>query len=248
VNAAAVPGAVPALRAVYFDCDSTLTAIEGVDELLQFAPAALRAEIAAMTTAAMEGKLPLADVYATRLAKLAPTRDQLERVGQLYIERLTRDAAATVAALQHVGKHVGILSGGLLPPVQAVARHVGIPLANVHAVPIAFDAAGRYLDFDRHSPLARNGGKVEVARMLPSAHVPLAFVGDGVTDLETQGHVARFVGFGGVVVRSVVQAGAEVFVASPSLAAILPHVLQPAEQALLAADARFAPLLATEHS
>lgn len=233
----------PPFAAVYFDCDSTLSSIEGVDELLQGIDPALRAEIAALTERAMNGELPLAEVYATRLQRLAPRRAQLDAIGALYVARLVPDAAATVAALQQLGKHVGIVSGGLLPPVLHVAQALGIPAANVYAVPIQFAADGSYLDFDRRSPLWRNGGKVEVLRALPPQHRPVAFVGDGATDLETQGTVERFVGFGGVVARPIVQQRAEVFVATRSLAGVLPAVLTEAEQRQLAADSRFASLL-----
>lgn len=228
---------------VWFDCDSTLSAIEGVDELLAFAPKELRADIAALTTKAMEGALPLAEVYETRLRLLAPRRDQLDRIGELYVARLVPDARALVEALQHLGKHVGIVSGGLLVPVQAVARHLGVPDANVHAVPVLFDVAGHYVDFDRRSPLWKNQGKVEVLRALPADRRPLAFVGDGVTDLETQGTADLFVGFGGVVARPRVRDGAQVFVATPSLAPVLKHVTTADERAGLASLVRFAPLL-----
>lgn len=233
----------PPFASVYFDCDSTLSTIEGVDELLQGIDPVLRAEIQALTERAMNGDLPLAEVYATRLQRLAPRRAQLDAIGALYAARLVPDALATIAALQHLGKHTGIVSGGLLPPVQHVAQALGIPAANVHAVPIAFAADGSYLDFDRQSPLWRNGGKVEVLRALPQGHRPLAFVGDGATDLETQGTAERFVGFGGVVARPIVQQKAEVFVATRSLAGVLPAVLTEAEQRALAADPRFAALL-----
>ncbi len=229
--------------AVYFDCDSTLSAIEGIDELLQWAPATLRRDIADLTRKAMDGRLPLAEVYETRLRLLAPRREQLEAVGRLYVARLVPHARDVVQALQYLGKHVGICSGGLLAPVQHVARHLGIPPANVHAVPLHFDAGGAYVDFDRSSPLWRNGGKLEVMQQLPAAHRPVAFVGDGITDLETQGHVDLFVGFGGVVARPAVQAKAQVFLMGPSLAAVLPHVLTPDECARLAQHASFAPLL-----
>src|SRR5688572_9236482 len=127
--------AEPPYAAVYFDCDSTLSAIEGVDELLQDAPKGLVAEIAGLTEQAMAGTLPLAEVYERRLARLAPRADQLARVGELYVARLVPDAKAVVAALQSLGKHVGIVSGGLLTPVQHVADHLGIPRTHVHAVP-----------------------------------------------------------------------------------------------------------------
>lgn len=231
------------LASVYFDCDSTLCTIEGVDELLRWAPASLRSEIRELTEQAMAGTLPLAEVYERRLAKLAPRREQLDEVGALYVANLVPDARDTVAALQFLGKPVGIVSGGLLGPVQHVAEALGIPLAFVHAVPLVFAADGSYRDFDRSSPLWRNGGKIEVVRALPASHHPLAFVGDGITDAETRPHVARFVGFGGVVARPSVQALAEAFVTTKGLAGVLPHVLSDEERSRLAATPRFARLL-----
>jgi phosphoserine phosphatase len=242
MNHAVTAPAVP-FRAVYFDCDSTLTTIEGVDELLADYAPAVRAEIAAWTEAAMNGERPLAEVYELRLRKLAPRRDQLAAVGRLYATRAVPDAARTLAALRWLGKVVGIVSGGLLEPVRAFAQVLQLDLAHVHAVPLQFDADGAYLDFDHRCPLWRNGGKVELLRGLPAEHRPLAFVGDGITDLETQGTADRFVGFGGVVRRAAVAARAECFVDAPGLAAVLPFLLTTAERARLAAEPRFADLL-----
>jgi len=239
---------LPPFAAVYFDCDSTLSSIEGVDELLEFVDPALRADIAALTLQAMNGTLPLAEVYETRLRRLAPTRDQLDRIGALYVSRLVPHAREVVEALQHLGKQVGICSGGLLVPVQHVARELGIPMANVHAVPLVFDAQGRYLDFDRASPLWQNGGKNVVLRALPATHRPVVFVGDGATDLETQGTADLFIGFGGVAVRPVVRDRAEVFFATPTLAPVLRHVLTGHEQATLATLVQFRPLLSAANA
>jgi phosphoserine phosphatase len=234
--------------AVYFDCDSTLSAIEGVDELLAFAPPSLRASVLELTTKAMEGTLPLAQVYETRLRLLAPRREQLDRIGELYVARVVPDAKALVEALLLLGKQVGIVSGGLLVPVQHVAKHLGIPLANVHAVPLLFDDDGAYVDFDHGSPLWKNGGKVEVLQRLPHTHRPVAFVGDGATDLETKGTADLFIGFGGVAVRAAVREGAEVFVATPSLAPVLQHVTTQQERERLARHAQFAPLLSAANA
>ena len=234
---------MPTFAAVYFDCDSTLSAIEGVDELLDFAPAALREDIARLTTQAMEGTLPLSQVYETRLRLLAPRREQLDHVGELYVARIVPDARALIDALRFLGKQVGIVSGGILGPVQRVAEHLGIPPANVHAVQLHFDAAGNYVDYDRKSPLSKNGGKVEVLRALPASHHPLAFVGDGATDLETQGTAQLFIGYGGVATRAIVRDRAQAFVGTSSIAPVLRHVATAEELARLARDAKFAPLL-----
>ena len=233
----------PPFAAVYFDCDSTLSSIEGVDELQQFVESKQRADLAELTRKAMDGLLPLAEVYETRMRLLAPRRDQLDVIGELYVEHAVLHARDVVRALQHLGKQVGIVSGGMLVAVQALARHLGIPLANVHAVPLLFDGHGGYVDFDHTTPLWRNGGKVEVVKRLPKGHRPLAFVGDAITDLETQGHVDLFVGFGGVVTRALVAAKAQAFVAGKSLAPVLAHVLTDEERARLAAGGAFGPLL-----
>ncbi|MBK8100195.1 MAG: HAD-IB family phosphatase [Planctomycetes bacterium] len=231
----------PPFASICFDCDSTLATLEGVDELIALVPAAARADLAALTTAAMEGRLPLAEVYESRLRVLAPTRAQLERVGQAYVDHVVPDARGVVEALQFLGKLVAIVSGGLLDPVQVLARHLGI--TEVHAVPLLFHDDGTYRDFDRRSPLWRNGGKNDVLRSLPASWRPLAFVGDGVTDLETQGIADRFVGFGGVVVRPKVQASAECWFATASMAPVLQFVLTEDERQRLATTARFAELL-----
>jgi phosphoserine phosphatase len=235
-------GQPPPFASVWFDCDSTLTAVEGIDELVRWAPPAVREEVPRLTAQAMAGALPLAEVYGRRLALLAPARDHVDRIGALYVERLVPEAREVVAALQALGKRVGIVSGGLLPPVRHVAEALGIAAGDVHAVRIDFAADGAYAGFDDASPFARNLGKVEFVRALPPASRPAAFVGDGITDAETRGVVDRFVGFGGVVARPEVAARADAFVAAPSLAGVLPHLLAEAEWQTLAADPRFAGL------
>jgi phosphoserine phosphatase len=225
--------------AFYFDCDSTLSAVEGIDELTARLDPGQRADIRRLTQDAMEGRAPLARVYEERLALLAPSRGALEEIGRIYIDNLVPDTAATIAALQSLGKHVGIVSGGMLPAVRILARHLGIPPADVHAVDILFDGEGRYRDFDRASPLWQNDGKADVLSMLPDTHRPLLFCGDGVTDLEAAGVVDLFVGFGGVDERARVVAEAEVFLRENSLAGILRIGLTPDEVSRLREDPRF---------
>lgn len=236
----------PPFAAFYFDCDSTLSAVEGIDELTARLDPAQRQEIRRMTEAAMEGSAPLAQVYEERLAILAPDRASLEEIGRIYIENLVPDTTATIAALRSLGKQVGIVSGGMRPAVLILARHLGIREADVHAVEIIFDAAGGYRSFDRTSPLWRNGGKVDVLSMLPDTHRPLLFCGDGVTDLEAKDVVELFVGFGGVDERARVVAGAEVFLRENSLAGILRVGLTSDEKSRLREDPRFRDCLALE--
>ena len=62
-------------RTVFFDCDSTLTRLEGIDRL-----AGDRPELAALTAAAMAGDARLEDVYRSRLELVRPGRDAVARL------------------------------------------------------------------------------------------------------------------------------------------------------------------------
>ncbi|WP_204377042.1 hypothetical protein [Methyloceanibacter methanicus] len=84
---------------------------------------------------------------------------------------------------------------------------------------------GSYADFDRGSPLTRPGGKAQICRALSEPGRTVALVGDGATDLEARGAGVFVVGFGGVVVRGNVVAGADVFVPGPALTAVLGPLL-----------------------
>lgn len=201
---------------VVFDCDSTLVTIEGIDEL-----AGDRIdEVRRMTDLAMDGAMALEEVYGERLALIDPTREAVDAVGRAYVNSLVEDAKETVEALLWLGKEVRIVSGGLLPPVLEVAGALGIAADKVAAVGISFDGEGRYLDFDRTSPLARSGGKPDVvaAWSLPR---PSVLIGDGSTDLEARAAVDRFVAYAGVVRRDAVCAAADLVLDGPSLAPVL---------------------------
>lgn len=235
--------AAPPFDEVWFDCDSTLSTLEGIDELAALRPGR-RAEIAEATRRAMAGEIPLEEVYARRLDLAAPGASDLERLGRRYAETLTPDAAEVAAALRLLGKRVAIVSGGLLPAVLGCARAVGVPPEDVRAVAVHADAAGAYAGFDRSSPLARSGGKSEVLRAAAKPGVRRVLVGDGATDAEAAPAVDLFVGYGGVVAREAVRRIAPVFLTAPSMAPLLGVVLTDAERGRLRADARFRDLLA----
>jgi phosphoserine phosphatase len=214
---------------VVFDCDSTLVAVEGIDEL----SGPFRAQITALTDAAMDGSVPLEEVYGRRLEIIQPTRAQLDEVGATYVRTLVPHARETVAALRWLGKTVRIVSGGLLPAVLAVARELGMDDDDVAAVAIRFDADGAYAGFDRESPLARSNGKAQVigAWALPR---PALLVGDGATDREARPAVDAFAAYAGVVERPAAVDGADYVLRKPSLAAVLALACSEEDRARLA--------------
>jgi phosphoserine phosphatase len=209
-------------RTVVFDCDSTLSTIEGIEELA----VAHRDEIARLTEAAMRGEIPLEQVYGRRLALVRPSRAAVDALGRRYVETAVPDAREVVAALRAEGVEVRVISGGLTAPVAFLARELGLEDADVRAVDVRFDDAGEYAGFDEHSPLARSGGKLTVMRQWgASLPRPIMLVGDGATDLEARPAVDCFVAFAGVVARPNVVGAADVVIRAPSLAPVLPLAL-----------------------
>lgn len=207
---------------VVFDCDSTLSAVEGIEELARRHGASVRD----LTEAVMRGEVPMEEVYSRRLALVQPTRDDIEALKQIYIDNLVPDARETVRALLEEGIQVRILSAGVKPAVEALAAELGLPPRAVAAVDISFDAKGEYDDFDAASPLAWAYGKRDLLRVW-RREVSGAFmmVGDGATDLEAADAADVFVAYAGVIERPAVTAEADVVVRSASLAPILPLAL-----------------------
>lgn len=203
---------------VIFDCDSTLSAIEGIDELGH----AHRDEIARLTEAAMRGEIALEDVYGRRLDLVRPTRAEIEALGERYVQALVTDARETVGALLGEGIEVRVMSGGIRQAVLTLTTALGLDEGAVAAVEVYFDSMGEYVGFDDRSPLARSGGKRTVLeRWLPELPRPIMLVGDGATDLEARPPADLFVAFAGVVERLVVVEAADEVVRTPSLAPIL---------------------------
>ena len=209
-------------RFVFFDVDSTLVTIEGIDVLSGGDPA-----IAELTAAAMNGDIPLDEVYSRRLEIIRPTRDAVDNLGRNYLENLVEGAEQTIRALRNAGAIVHLVTGGIEQAIAPLASRLEIPARAVHAVRLEFAGDGSYAGYDRRSFLTRPGGKELVVRDVRArTHGKAAFVGDGVSDLEARPAVDFFVGFGGVHTRPRVKENADAFVAEPRLTAVLPYLIE----------------------
>jgi phosphoserine phosphatase len=201
--------ASPRYATVVLDVDSTLSAIEGIDWLAAQRDATVAREIAALTDAAMDGSVALESVYGARLARIAPTRDELTALAAAYIGAIAPHARSVIAQGQARGVRWVIVSGGIREAILPLAAHVGIAAADVHAVSVQTDARGDYVGFDERSPLTRRGGKPQLLRsIMASLEAPIVAVGDGSTDAELAAEVAAFWAFTGSVRRATVVAAA----------------------------------------
>jgi len=208
---------------ICFDCDSTISKIEGIDELA--GRVGLGEEMSRLTNAAMNGEVPLEAVYEQRLSLIRPDQVSINWLADLYIAEIVDGVKEVFATLTAQGKELHIISGGLRQSILPLARYLGLPDSHVHAVDIFFHKDGSYRDYERSSPLARTGGKAEICRQLNRSTHSLVVVGDGKTDMEARQAGAYVIGFGGVVERAVVRELADVYVVEPCLTAVLAHIL-----------------------
>jgi phosphoserine phosphatase len=226
---------MPSVDEIFFDCDSTLSMIEGIDELARMRGVEHR--IVELTNAAMDGKIPLQEVYAERLRLLSPRRADMRAIEEAYKRTVVPGAREVIAGLQSLGKRVLIVSGGLADAVVGFGISLGIERRNIHAVGLTYNAlTGKWWDYradiDGGNPdeeylmyeegaLTTQNGKVDVIRAARTRGLRAMLVGDGSSDLAAAHAVDRFVGFGGVVARPLVAANSPIFVRSASLAPVM---------------------------
>lgn len=201
-----------ATRLLLLDCDSTLSAVEGIDELGRLRGPEVFAQVERMTAAAMDGGIPLETVFAQRLELIRPTRAEVDSIAAHYQATVEPDAHEALRRIRAAGWTVAIVSGGFTEAILPLARSLGID--RVYAVGLHFDATGAYAGFETSAPTARSRGKNIVAQRLRAelGATEVVMVGDGASDLEVKGDADRVIGFGRYAVRARVKAGADVFI------------------------------------
>jgi phosphoserine phosphatase len=246
----------PHYEHIIFDCDSTLTTIEGIDVLAESVGKKWRVEV--LTRAAMDGELDLEEIYAKRLRAVRPTRAQIRDIRRRYKQTIVEDAHSLITALQALGHQVYIISGGLTEPVAEFGVYLGVPRNHIRAVDVRYnELSGKwwqrqaqyeagdehYLTFDEGA-LTVSDGKAEIVQQLVGGKNGRSLlIGDGNSDLLAGHAVDLFVGYGGVEKRERVLAEAPAFIHSPSLAPLLALAAGPATLARLSQSGQYGPLV-----
>lgn len=220
---------------IFFDCDSTLSTIEGIDELAKLK--GKEGRVGLLTNKAMDGELDLSEVYGKRLKAIRPTRGQLKAIEERYIETEVEDATEVIAALHFLGKKVYIISGGLVDAVRGFGRRLGVAPENIRAVELEYNELSgewwryseaqaqhtqTYLEYVEGPLTISNGKPAIIDELTGKQHGRRFMLGDGSSDLATRDQVDLFVGYGGVVSRDKVKDESDVFIQSLSLAPVLP--------------------------
>ena len=203
------PISIPKTKILFLDCDSTLSAIEGIDEIAKLSDPSTYARVVELTNLAMNGEIPLDEVFKKRMQIIKPTQQMITTVSQQYINNSVPGANHCIATARRNNWEIVIISGGFEPIIRPFAKHLGIQ--HVEAVPLFFDHCGRYSGYAEDYPTTKNMGKNEIIRDWKRALVPkrILMVGDGISDLETKPDVDLMIGYGGVVERTEVKCRAD---------------------------------------
>ncbi|MEY4591612.1 MAG: phosphoserine phosphatase SerB [Pseudomonadota bacterium] len=120
---------------IAFDMDSTLITIECIDELADFA--GKKAEVAAVTEAAMRGDLDYRESLRRRLALLAGLDARV--LARVFAERLLLSPGARelLEAAQNAGLRTAILSGGFTYFTERLRIELGFDFATSNELEIS---------------------------------------------------------------------------------------------------------------
>lgn len=198
---------------VFFDLDSTICKIEGLDYLAE--SKGKNHHIKEITEKAMNGQLPFRTALLEKLKLIRPSKKDFSFLSQAYLANISPGIKETIQFLKKKGAVIFIITGSFYPAVLPLAEVLGIKEENLFANKIFFDEDGNFKDIDLDNPLSRNGGKLEIVKKILSPYNPKPysiFIGDSVTDLETKEIVNLFIGYGGVKLREKVKKESDFFV------------------------------------
>ena len=198
-----VQGFTPPLRLsdfklIAFDMDSTLINIECVDEIADVL--GRKAEVAAITEAAMQGEM--GDYKASLRQRVALLQGvTLADMDRIYRERLQLNPGATelVAACKNAGLKVLLVSGGFTHFTDRVRDRLGIDYTRANVLEVQDGRlTGRLLD----QPWGDICDGAEKRKMLLQTCTQLGItakqaiaMGDGVNDLPMMGEAGLSVAF-----------------------------------------------------
>ena len=175
------------------DMDSTLISIECIDEIADFA--GRKAEVAAVTAAAMRGEIDWPESLRRRVKALAGLEaGVLDRV---YAERLrfNKGAGKLIAAAKRNGVKTLLVSGGFTYFTDRVRDQLGFDYAYSNTLVVE----GERLAGSVSGPLVDARGKAaHVARLTAELGIPrqrVLAIGDGANDLLMMGEAGTSVAY-----------------------------------------------------
>jgi len=166
---------------IAFDMDSTLITIECIDELADFA--GKRAEVSAITEAAMRGELDYRESLRRRVGVLAGLDARV--LARVFGERLLLSPGARelLEAAQNAGLRTAILSGGFTYFTERLRIELGFDFATSNELEISGGKLTGRVIGDIIDATAKAHHLARLRDELGLRHEQVIAVGDGANDL-----------------------------------------------------------------
>jgi phosphoserine phosphatase len=207
LDAAFVPAglAIADFRLLVMDMDSTLITIECIDEIADMQ--GLKAEVAAITEAAMRGELEFSESLQQRVALLKGLdASALEQVFEQRLE-LTLGAHAMLHAMKEAGLRTVLVSGGFTYFTERLQKDLELDMTRANLLEvIEGKLTGRVIG-DIVDAEAKKATVIAQAAELGASPSAAIVIGDGANDLQMMSVAGLSVAFRA---KPVVQAKADV--------------------------------------
>ncbi len=164
------------------DMDSTLIAIECVDEIAE--RVGIKAEVAAITEAAMRGELDFESSLKKRVGLLKDL--PIHELECVYEERLELNPGAEtlIAGLKQKGIRFALVSGGFTFFTERLKAELGLDFAHANVLAIADGKLTGTIDGDIITAHTKAAYLLELCETLNISPKQAIAVGDGANDLE----------------------------------------------------------------
>lgn len=193
------------------DFDSTLVAVESLDELARLAlkdnPEGEKRllELHALTAEGMSGCLSFDETLKRRLQLFSANRSHIAELVALLKDAITDSALELEDWFEENADDIYVVSGGFEDYIIPVVAELGIAPSHVFANKFIYDENGNITGFDESRHVSKNQGKAsQVAEMQLAS--PIVAIGDGITDYEirARGEADEFWAFTQHIARPVV--------------------------------------------
>jgi phosphoserine phosphatase len=198
-----------------FDVDSTVLANEGIDELAKYLNK--YEDVAKITNHAMNGNMSFEKSLDIRLNLIKPTLNDISSFTKNNPPLLTNNIEKFMNILKNNDKIIYLVSGGFEPLIFPCADLLNIPYENVIANHFFHNPlSGAFVSYDKKRFTSKSGGKKNALTYIKDKHKDInpsiIMIGDGITDLEAKPPADLFIGYGGIVQRSIIKEKSDLYI------------------------------------
>lgn len=171
------------------DFDSTITKVEGLDQLAAIAlkenpnGKEIVNKIIRLTELGMSGELSFSEALKQRISLLKANKIHLDILIEFLKNNISDSFQRNINFLTKYSDQILVVSSGFKEFILPITEILGIKSENVYANTFIYNENGDILDVDNTNVLSQTGGKIKLLKSLKlEGHISV--IGDGYTDYE----------------------------------------------------------------